>query len=109
MSYDDWKCTPPDDSGFELPEEGEDEPEYTCDCGAPLDPSLPVSMCRGCWDSCEPSPEDDEMLAEALRIERATFAELCAASDREDEIIRAAGGDPDHECPAATCPVCNAA
>lgn len=27
----------------------------TCDCGEPLDPTLEVSMCRACFDSCEPA------------------------------------------------------
>lgn len=56
MSYDDWKCTDyadHTDDGFEFG--GEEEPEFTCDCGAAIDPTLGgVSMCRACYESCRP-------------------------------------------------------
>lgn len=31
---------------------------FTCDCGEPLDPTVPVSMCRACFDACEPTTTD---------------------------------------------------
>jgi hypothetical protein len=66
MSYDDWKCSPPDeDLGYEphMAEPEDDEPEYTCDCGSPLDPTLKVSLCRGCFESCSTWPPPAEVEA----------------------------------------------
>lgn len=57
------------------------------------------------WGEDEPS----EPFAAYVDHEAAReFAALCARSDEEDARIRAAGGDPDHECEAAFCPACAA-
>lgn len=42
-------------------------PEFTCDCGQDLDPTLDVSMCRECFDSCERAPNEEQIDAETIR------------------------------------------
>lgn len=63
MSFDDWKCTPPEGIEEE-PDEGdlETEPEFTCDCGQPLDEGSDVSLCAECLVTCEtwPAPANPE-------------------------------------------------
>lgn len=57
MSYDAWKCCPPEGDDRIPDDVGEDEPEWTCDCGEPIDPSLGgVSMCRACYETCDTEP-----------------------------------------------------
>lgn len=51
MSYDAWKTTDPREA---------EPPAWTCDCGEPIDPTCGVSMCRGCFDSCEPAEGEEE-------------------------------------------------
>ena len=98
-TYDGWKSTDNDtDRGSDL------DPETcaTCDCGSPLEGGRD-GLCTDCVR------EAHEHAADCSDAEFGFDAWALADEVRyqlESERIRAAGGDPDHECAAMHCEEC---